>query len=453
MNKSIPEYYKTEGKLPQKVVTQIMRKQLKAYRKGDKKKRTEIINHLEAVLHRPRKSIIRSMNRLMGYKKRNEDMRRQMNKRVPVKLQKKRGRPYKYPREADAALAYIWESYGCICAERLYPEVKEAIRISMRDKEWDYSAQTTRLLEEMPLGTMKARLVKYAHDRGLMRGFSTTRSGELLNEIEIFHGDWDSKPLGYGQIDTVVHSGPKLMGVMAYTVNFVEMHTYWVALRAQLGKSAAATRDSIMQINKDLPFQLRGLHPDSGDEFINWDLIKWVEQTNKNRKPEHQIELTRSRPSKKNDNCNIEERNNEVVRKYIGYDRYDSEEAVAVLNEIYSSLELYINFFQPTFKLIKKYRKPNGQWVREYDEPRAPFRRLLERDDVSNELKAALLKQYDSLNPRHLLARIEALTIKLRKVQKAVGYNFVPTTRQPKSWLFGGKTEDPRWPKTSNDAA
>ena len=91
--------------------------------------------------------------------------------------------------------------------------------------------------------------------------------------------------------------------------------------------------------------------------------------------------------------------------------------------------------------------------MREYDEPRAPFRRLLERDDVSNELKAALLKQYDSLNPRHLLARIEALTIKLRKVQKTVGYNFVPTTKQPKSWLFGGKTEDPRWPKTSNDAA
>ena len=109
-----------------------------------------------------------------------------------------------------------------------------------------------------------------------------------------------------------------------------------------------------------------------------------------------------------------------------------------------------MNYFQPTFKLAEKYRKPNGQWVKVHDEPRAPFRRLLERDDVSNELKMMLLKRYDTLNPRHLLAKIEALTIKLRKVQKQVGYNFIPTEKPPKSWLFGGKGQDPRWPKDGN---
>ena len=174
-----------------------------------------------------------------------------------------------------------------------------------------------------------------------------------------------------------------------------------------------------------MPFRLRGLHPDSGDEFINATLISWVKEKNRSRKPEHQIELSRSRPSKKNDNCNVEERNNELVRKYIGYERYDCQEAVDILNELYHNLCLYNNFFQPTFKLIRKYRKPNGQWVREYDEARSPFRRLLEKDEIDNETKMRLIKQYNSLNPRKLLDRIKALTIKLRKVQRELGYHFI----------------------------
>ena len=83
-----------------------------------------------------------------------------------------------------------------------------------------------------------------------------------------------------------------------------------------------------------------------------------------------------------------------------------------------------INYFQPTFKLISKYRKPNGQWVRQYDEARAPFRRVLEQSDVPNEVKKKLLDKYNTLNPRHLLVKIEELTTKLRKVQKQQGYHF-----------------------------
>ena len=250
MDNNIKQYYNDEGKLPQKVAIAIMKDQLEPYKKADKKGKTEIINNLQSVLHRSRKSIIRTMNRLLDYKKQNKDLRRKTNKRVPLKLEKKRGRPFKYPHEVDVALAYIWESYNCLCAERLYPEIREAIRIFKRDREWKFSEHTTRLLEEMPLGSMKPRLVKYAHERGIKRGFSTTRASELMNTIEIFHGDWDTKPLGYGQIDTVVHSGLKLMGTMAYTVDFIEMHTYWIALRAQLGKSAATTKNSISYISK-----------------------------------------------------------------------------------------------------------------------------------------------------------------------------------------------------------
>lgn len=421
--------YKLKYELSRMGATEIMREQMHDYRMGDKKKRGEILDLLESVLHRSRKSIIRSMNHLLD-KQRNK--KRQSNKNPHTfqqeanrALPRSPGRPKKYSAEADAALHFIWESYNYPCAERLHPEVVEAMRIFIRDNEWKYSARATQELETMSLGSMRRRLVKFAHKEGLIRGFSTTRSSELLNAIPIFHGDWSKMSLGYGQIDTVVHSGPKLIGTMVYTVNFVEMQTYWVELVAQLGKDAVTTNKSIKRIEKNLPFRLRGLHPDSGDEFINSTMIAWVKQHNRNRKPEHQVELSRSRPSKKNDNCNVEERNNELVRKYIGYERYDCKEAVEILNELYHNLCLYNNFFQPTFKLIDKYRKLNGQWVRKYDTARSPFRRLLERDEVSNETKMELIKKYNSLNPRKLLDRINVLTIKLRKVQRELGYHFI----------------------------
>lgn len=420
--------YHLKYEMSRMTATEIMREQMHEYRFGNKVKRGEILNLLESVLHRPRKSLIRSMNSLLNHqdkkKRRSGKNPHTYNQALGRTLPRKPGRPKKYLAETDAALRYIWEAYNCPCAERLYPEIKEAIRIFARDEEWNYSIQATEQLQNMTLSSMRLRLVKFAHKDGLERGFSTTRSSELLNAIPIFHGDWSQKPLGYGQIDTVVHSGPKLQGIMAYTVNFVEMQTYWVELVAQLGKDAKTTMDSIKKIERNLPFRLMGLHPDSGDEFINNTLIRWVKKKNSARVPEHHIELTRSRPSKKNDNCNVEERNNELVRKYIGYERYDCEETVAILNELYHNLCLYNNFFQPTYKLVSKKRRPNGQYVRVYDEPRSPFRRLLERDEVPNETKAELLKQYNGLNPRKLLVRIRVLTTKLRKVQQELGYHF-----------------------------
>lgn len=420
--------YKLRYELSRMGAIEIMREQMHDYRMGDKKRRGEILDLLESVLHRPRKSIIRTMNNLLN-KQANKKRRRNKNPHSYNQARNRTlprgpGRPKKYSAEAEAALHYVWESYNYPCAERLHPEITEAMRIFIRDREWDFSKEATRELESMSLGSMRRRLARFAKKEGLIRGFSTTRSGELLDAIPIFHGDWSKMPLGYGQIDTVVHSGSKLMGTMVYTVDFVEMQTYWVELEAQLGKTAKTTTESIKRIEKRLPFKLRGLHPDSGDEFINSTLMSWVKSKNRSRKPEHRIELTRSRPSKKNDNCNVEERNNELVRKYIGYERYDNQEVVEIMNEIYHNLCLYNNFFQPTFKLIHKYRAENGNWVRRYDDPRTPFRRLLERDEVNNKAKMELIKKYNGLNPRKLLARIKALTIKLGKVQKELGYHF-----------------------------
>lgn len=115
---------------------------------------------------------------------------------------------------------------------------------------------------------------------------------------------------------------------------------------AQLNKGERATCDSLEAIKNRLPFPMVRVHPDSGSEFINKVGVPWCR--------DNRIDLTRSRPNKKNDKCYVEQRNRVVVRKYIGYERYDCPEAVAAMNELYEVLGLYINFFQPTYKPIRK---------------------------------------------------------------------------------------------------
>lgn len=121
-----------------------------------------------------------------------------------------------------------------------------------------------------------------------------------------------------------------------------------------------------------------------------------------------------------------------VVRKYIGYERYDCVEAVTVMNELYKVLRLYLNFFQPTFKLqakAKLVKASNGKqyvkpYKRVYDKPRSPYRRVLERSDINQLVKDKLDKQYETLNPKVLRDRINSLTIKLERTQRELGYHY-----------------------------
>jgi transposase InsO family protein len=381
---------------------QIIREHAKAYRQADKVGKGQILDNLVAVLHRSRKSLIRSLNHELGSSDKT--------------LSRRLGRPPKYSAEVEAALSFVWQAYNYPSAERLASEIPEAIRIFRRDGMWSYSDAATAKLLSMSLGSMKLRTSKFSRNRGLMRGFSTTRPSNLLKTIPVFFGDWSTLGAGYGQIDTVVHSGAKLMGVMAYTVNFVDVATYWQEPVAQLNKGEVATKASLETIRSRLPFKLSGLHPDSGSEFINYNLKRWCDELG--------IELTRSRPNKKNDNCFIEQRNNVVVRKYIGYGRYDCLAAVDVMNELYEVLRLYVNFFQPSFKLVSRGRLPNGKYIRQYDQPITPFKRVLIRREVPALSKQLLQQQYEALNPKVLLAKIEKLTIKLERVQKELGYHY-----------------------------
>ena len=147
-----------------------------------------------------------------------------------------------------------------------------------------------------------------------------------------------------------------------------------------------------------LPFPLLGIDSDNGSEFINDLLYRYC--------LEEKITFTRSRPYQKNDQAHVEQKNWSVVRHTVGYDRWKTEQELALLEDIYDDLRLYINFFQPSFKLIGKERI-DKKTIKRYDTAKTPYQRVLERKDISLEAKARFMNFYLQLNPAELRRRID----------------------------------------------
>ncbi|BAL80273.1 hypothetical protein [Caldisericum exile] len=88
------------------------------------------------------------------------------------------------------------------------------------------------------------------------------------------------------------------------------------------------------------------------------------------------ITFTRARPYRKNDNCFVEQKNYSVVRRAVGYIRYDTDEELKIMNELYNTLRLYTNFFLPSMKLKEKTRI-GSKVLKKYDKPKTPYQRIL----------------------------------------------------------------------------
>ena len=204
-------------------------------------------------------------------------------------------------------------------------------------------------------------------------------------------------------------SGNSASGEFAHTLNVTDIHTTWTESRAVLGRGEEAVQRALNEIAGVLPFALLGVDSDNGSEFINWHLKSWCERK--------QIQLTRGRPYKKDDNAHIEQKNWTHVRKLLGWDRYDTHEAVAAINDLYGhELRLWLNLYLPSVKLLRKVRV--GSKVRRvYDGPRTPFERVKTCPQADRERVARLEELRKSLDPFQLgkiierkLARISRLT-------------------------------------------
>lgn len=321
-------------------------------------------------------------------------------RRGKTRTYKKRcGRGRIYQGEVIDKLIQIWEICGRICSKRLKPFLAEMIEILERHQEMQLSAEEKYLLLHMSRSTIDRCLQRERFER--KKGISTTKPGTLLKKaipVRTFT-DWDEHRPGFMEIDLLAHCGNSVEGPFFYTLTAVDVSTGWTECLPVKNRTQAAVFEQIMCLRQRLPFPLLGLDSDNGTEFINDMLYRYCMQ-------EH-ITFTRSRPYHKNDQAHVEQKNWSVVRRTVGYDRFDKPDQLALLENIYEDLRYYVNFFQPVLKLIGKKCVEERKYIKIYDQASTPFKRILKANDVIINAKASLVHTYFQLNPVALRSKID----------------------------------------------
>ena len=246
------------------------------------------------------------------------------------------------------------------------------------------------------------RLLAQVRYGGAKSGLSTTQPGSLLKHqipVRTF-ADWDDLKPGFFEADLVAHCGTVNAGSYLNTLTMTDVDTGWTECLSLLIREQSLVATAIDAARCLIPFPLLGLDTDNGSAFINETLLDYCGH--------EEITFTRCRPYKKNDQCHVEQKNGSIVRRVVGYDRFEGLEACRILSALYQQLRLYVNFFQPSLKLIDKQRL-GSRVVKKYDQAQTPCRWVLASKAVEESVKEDLRHQYLHLDPVVLLVEIEHL--------------------------------------------
>lgn len=335
-------------------------------------------------------------------------------KAEPAGAKSRRGPKPKYGLELVGPLKRLWLAMAQPCGKRMKAALPAWVPHD-RKRHPELTDEQSRLLLSMSPATIDRLLAPIKAKRGL--GTTQPPSSQWYKSvIPIQPHDWNVTAPGTLQGDTVAHCGETMLGQFANTLTMTDLHTSWTENRAVWGKGSGGIIEALKDIEKSLPFSMKTIKFDSGSEFMNYGVISHLRSTAIRTE---KIQLVRSRPYRKNDNCYVEQKNLTHVRQLVGYERIDESSCVAVLNELYREhWNPLANFFLPAMKLIRKTRI--GARIRkEYDTPRTPYQRLLESADTSAERRAELRARYESLDPFALQEGLERALKKLFETLKA----------------------------------
>src|SRR6266566_4740820 len=325
---------------------------------------------------------------------------RLLNHPADLKLTIERPRPPRYGPEDQQALHLTWTAANHICAKRLIPFLPTLVESLERHGHLQLSEECRSQLLLMSPATADRMLRSYRKQGP--RGISTTRSGTLLKQqipIRTFQ-DWNETRPGFLEADLVAHCSTQAEGAYLYTLTLTDVATGWTECLPLLNRGQDAVIAALKRARQLLPFPLLGIDTDNGGEFINIELAAYCEQ-------EH-ITFTRGRPQRSNDQCYVEQKNGQIVRQVVGYDRFVGELAYRQLTELYRALRLYVNCFQPSMKLQTKQRE--GSKVRRtYDQAQTPLQRLITSGALSPKKQQELLRITEALDPLRLLHQLEHL--------------------------------------------
>ena len=361
------------------------------YQESTKKEKQRILDEFTAATGYHRKYAISLLNQ----------QSRPQNGQSPLK----RIRPRTYDSDVQAALIVVWEAANRICSKRLVPFLPEIVDALERFEYLSLPKSVRKRLLNISPATVDRLLYEVRHGvEGA--GRTTTKPGTLIkNQVPIrTFSEWNDNRPGFLEADLVAHCGDNPGGYFLNTLVMTDIATGWTECAAILFRDQEMVLRGIRDSRERLPFPLLGLDTDNGSEFLNYLLLDYC--------ADEEISFTRSRPYKKNDQCHVEQKNGHVVRQFIGYDRFEGVEPCQELDELYQRLRLYVNFFQPSMKLVSKKRE-GSKVVRKYDQAQTPFRRVLSDSRVTKEAKRQLRLQYAKLDPVALLQEIQRLQNRL----------------------------------------
>jgi hypothetical protein len=329
-----------------------------------------------------------------------------------------------YPEHLIRILEKVWEAAQQPWGVRL----KETLPLWMPwiKQRWPLGCREERQLLTMSAATMDRRLAAYKKQRS-RKIYGKTKPGRWLRQtIPIRTESWDVPEPGWAEIDTVSHSGQCGEGLFAYTVNQTDLFSGWVECRATLGKDAISIRAAIDEMRPDMPFVLKGLDSDNGEEFINHCLDRYCK--------ENKIQRFRSRPYKKDDQAHIEQKNWTHVRKLIGWDRYDTQVAVDAMNDLYrNEWRLFCNLCLPSVKLDKKIRV-GSKIKRIYKRAMTPLDRLLESKLGDRRKLEALRRLREKLDPFELSSAVDKKLAVIWKLASRANLQVVARPHRKPFW-------------------
>jgi hypothetical protein len=351
---------------------------------GTREERSRLLDELVVLTGLHRKSVVRL---LKGPSLDRQPRRRQ------------RGR--EYGAAVDDALRIIWESLDYVCAERLTPALVSTAEQLARHGELTVTAELLEQLGRISESSVQRRLTRLGQDTMRLPRRGPERANKVAKAIPMRRIPWDTADPGHFEVDLVHHSGPSSSGDFVHTFQMIDVATGWSERVAILGRGQRAMEVGTRQILARLPFRVKELHPDNGPEFLNHHLVRiWGEEITG-------LTLTRSRPYQKNDNRFVEQKNDTLVRAYLGQARLDTAEQCAALNALYDQMWIYYNLFQPVLHLVEK-THDGARVRRRWDDAQTPFTRLLATDALDPAERERLERLYAETNPRALRRTIQA---------------------------------------------
>lgn len=354
------------------------------YLAATREERSRLLDDLAVLTGLHRKSVVRLLNGLTL-------------ERRPRRRQ--RGR--EYGAAVDDALRVIWESLDYVCAERLTPALVATAEQLARHGELAATPEVLAQLGRISVASVQRRLTRLGQDAARLPRRGPERANRVARAIPIRRIPWDTAEPGHVEVDLVHHSGPVTAGDYVHTLQMVDVATGWSERVAVLGRGQRAMEAGFRRIVARVPFRLVELHSDNGPEFLNDHLVRFwgTELTG--------LQLSRSRPYQKNDNRFVEQKNDTLVRAYLGQGRLDTAEQCAALNALYERMWTYYNLFQPVLHLVEK-THDGTRLRRRWDDAATPFARLRATDALDPAERARLEALYATTNLRTLRRTILA---------------------------------------------